>query len=819
MSRTRAFVRIAAIALLGSSILAACDSSEDRAEEHYQSAVELVEKGDNERAVVELRNALQLDRQHTDARRLFAVIAEENGNIQSAYGHLLAVVEMEPEDLVARQQLAELAVRTQNWDQAERHGRFLIEAQAEGSAELPERTEVVTLALNFREAVLADDASRIRELVTEAESLYEKYPGNEVIERLLIEGYMRDGRQDDALEVIDVAVEEREKDRRLYDMRLAILSGQQDEAAIEDELKRMLEVFPDDPEVRSNLVRLYIATGRYEDAENFMRSLIDESEAGLGALVSLVAFLRETEGIETALAELQSAIDARETPEPQLLALRAGLRFDLGERDEAIAEMESLLEKEENSELRLGWKVALAKMLQTTGNDVGARKHVEEVLATDPVNPAAVKMQAEWQIAADEIEAAISSLRGALDQAPEDPEILLLLSRAHARAGETELAEEMLSLAVDASNYAIEPSLAYARQLLAAENYRSAEDVLVNALRNRGNDVRLLETLGGLYLAEEDYARASQVENTLRRMENDLATRTADTLKVQILNRREGRDSAVSYLEGLVADSEDDIAARIALIRARLASGENEAALELARNFAEDQGADTPEGRLVLAAALLATGNLEEAEAKLQEVVEATPENVRAWTQLLRVENAQGKTDEARATMEAGLQANPGAPDLLWAKASMAEAEGDIDAAIEIYEGLYEDLSGSVVVANNLASLLATYRDDEESLERAYTVARRLRGTEVPPFQDTYGWILYRRGDVEEAISYLEPAAEGLPNDPIVQYHLGRALRDAGREEEALAAFRRALDVAPEGDDRQQIADARAAVEDLEATE
>ena len=87
-----------------------------------------------------------------------------------------------------------------------------------------------------------------------------------------------------------------------------------------------------------------------------------------------------------------------------------------------------------------------------------------------------------------------------------------------------------------------------------------------------------------------------------------------------------------------------------------------------------------------------------------------------------------------------------------------------------------------MIVANNLASLITTYRDDAESLERAWSIARRLRGSDVPAFQDTYGWIALRRGDIEDALAPLEPAAASLSNDPLVQFHLAVAYAEAGRK-------------------------------------
>ena len=117
-----------------------------------------------------------------------------------------------------------------------------------------------------------------------------------------------------------------------------------------------------------------------------------------------------------------------------------------------------------------------------------------------------------------------------------------------------------------------------------------------------------------------------------------------------------------------------------------------------------------------------------------------------------------------------------------------------------------------MVVANNLASLLSTYREDEESLTRAWNVARRFNDTEIPAMQDTYGWILHRRGESAEALPYLEAAAAGLPNDPIVQYHLGQVYQALDRPDDALAQYRIAVQLAGPDDTRDQIITARAEV-------
>jgi Flp pilus assembly protein TadD len=165
--------------------------------------------------------------------------------------------------------------------------------------------------------------------------------------------------------------------------------------------------------------------------------------------------------------------------------------------------------------------------------------------------------------------------------------------------------------------------------------------------------------------------------------------------------------------------------------------------------------------------------------------------------------------------LDTALETLPDRPSLLSIKAGFLEQENDFDGAIAIYEQLYELDSGNPVLANNLASLITTHKDDADSLARAANIARRLRGTEVPAFQDTYGWIAYRRDNFEEALEYLEPAAAGLPRDALVQYHLAMTYVALNQTDKARAQLEKALEIA--GDDPlPQFENARAVLAGLE---
>jgi tetratricopeptide (TPR) repeat protein len=113
--------------------------------------------------------------------------------------------------------------------------------------------------------------------------------------------------------------------------------------------------------------------------------------------------------------------------------------------------------------------------------------------------------------------------------------------------------------------------------------------------------------------------------------------------------------------------------------------------------------------------------------------------------------------------------------------------------------------------------MLSTYREDEESLERAYSIARRLRGSDIPQFRDTYGWIAFRRGDLSEAGPYLESAAQALGEDALVQFHYGMFLAADGQIQAAIDQLEHALEIAGPEDPRPQFETARAEIERLQA--
>ncbi len=769
----------------GIALLASCESSEERAEAHYEKAIELIAAGDVDRALVELRNVFRLDGYHREARRAFAEAELRRGQARSAYSQYLRLVEQYPDDFDAQLALARIAVEERNWDEVDRH---LPQALALD----PEHAEVrlIKAAADYQNAVEADAPEERARIRAEVERLKAELPSTTLPHRIAADSFARDGRHDEALREAKAALALEPNNLELHQLRLSLTNQLGDIDAVEQQLLEMVERFPEEQVVQATLVRWYLSRDELDKAEAYLRDRARRSDEQQPA-VELIQFLVQFRGSEHAIAEVDQLLEAGQNPD-LFRSIRAGLRFTAGEHEAAIAEMEGILATAEPSEQTRNIKVSLARMLAQTGNEVGARSLVEEVLADDPTQVESLKMRANWLIDGDKTDEAIAALRSALDQSPRDPQIMSLMARAYDRAGSRELTGEMLSLAVEASNRAPEESLRYSQFLIQQDKSMAAESVLVESLRLQPNDVALLRALGALHVQQEDWARATQVAQTLRRLGDGEPALLASALEADILAGQNRTADVVALLQSMVDEGQAGTGAKLGIIKAHVESGNIAAAENYLREALETNPDDFG---LVFAGGALEelSGDLAAAQSAYRTIVAAQPGAVRAWQALLALSMRSGDGAAAEQVLSEAIEKNPGSMDLLWARATLLQQSGKIDEAIAIYEDLYAANSDSQIVANNLASLLATHRGDAESIERAYGIARRLRDVPVPAFQDTFGWLAYLRGDYDLAREHLEPAAAALTNDPSVQYHLGMVELAQERTDAAAEQFRRAV--------------------------
>lgn len=784
----RPHLRILALVLVAG--LAACDSPAEKAEAHYQRGLELLAEGDPDRAAVEFRNTFRIVKDHAGARLRYAGILRDRGDAAEALAQYQTLVDQHPADIEGQRELADLALELGDFETAEIHA-----ARAFELAPADPAVRALKASADFRKGKDRPAA------VAMAEDVLEALPGNVNARMVVVADRL--GAQDlpGAIAELDAGIAAAPEERDLHLARLATLEAQGDMAAVGAELARMTALYPADEDVRAALVQWHLREGSPAEAEAVLRAAADADPADTGAALTVARFLLETKGPDAARAELSAragtAAEAGTDARPYRQAL-AGIDFAQGRTEAAIGAMRGLLEGAEPSDETRDLKVALAAMLAETGGTAESADLLEAVLAEDQTHVAALKLRAQAETAADRPEAAIRDMRAALTVAPRDPEVLTIMALAHERAGERELMGERLALAVEVSNRGAAESLRYASFLMQENRDGAAEGVVTDALRRDPGNRELLGTLGRIHLERKDWDRVEEVTRLLRAENDPEAAAIADALDARRL-AGEGRPEEEVALLTRLAGAGENAEAMAELVRAQLAAGKTEAA----EAYLEGVLAKDPEslpGRYLQAGVLALGGETDRAEALYRAVIAQEPALAEPHQALFLLLAAAGRAQAAEEALSDGIAATANDADLVFLRAGLREAKGDVAGAVADYEDLYARDSASPVVANNLASLLtARGGSDPDTLSRAHAIARRLQGTEIPQFQDTYGWILHLRGEDAEALDYLAPAALALPGNAEVQNHLGEAQLALGNAAAAKAAFEAALAAAEAG--------------------
>lgn len=124
------------------------------------------------------------------------------------------------------------------------------------------------------------------------------------------------------------------------------------------------------------------------------------------------------------------------------------------------------------------------------------------------------------------------------------------------------------------------------------------------------------------------------------------------------------------------------------------------------------------------------------------------------------------------------------------------DAEADLKTALEKFPN-------SPVILNYIGY---AYADRGVELEKAKDMISRavMAAPNDAYIMDSMGWILYRMGEYDQAVKYLERAAKKRPYHMVINDHLGDAYWQVGRRLEAQYMWQRALDYYDDTEEEQQ---------------
>jgi tetratricopeptide (TPR) repeat protein len=790
------FVTIRRITLVFAVFLiAGCSSPEEKAQRYYERGMELLSKQDYVKAGIEFKNAIQNKKDMVGAWRGLLEVEFHNKNVQGAVPILRTIVELDPKDVDSKLKLGHYLLVAGDVDQAL--------DLANAASALDDRNPNA-LALKAAALLKLKDATGAKR---EAEAALNIDPANaEAAIVLAVERTIR-GDTDGALMILDRPgiTYKSEDEFAIQLVKLQIFEKTGDLKQQETLLRKLVDLYPFERALQASLINLYVKQKRYDDGEKELRAFAAAHSSDASAGLNVVRYLHQFKGPAAARQELMARINAGGPVFQYQLAL-TDLDLAEGKVADGVQRLENLVSTAGSPEDILAAQVKLAQVQFQQKQFDRAEELVSSILRKDGRNIDGLKLRASIRLQRGQLDVAIEDLRQALDDQPRANDLMVLLANAYERSGSMDLAEKQYADAAKTSGFDVGVSLNYVAFLRRRGNVERAEDIVTQLAQQRPNDVVVLSALADIRLARQNWIGAQQIAEKIRQIGDRQAL--SDQILAAALNGQGKYGDSIKILESAQAAAPAAAQPMAALVSTLVRANK----LDEAESFLQTALKTNPanaEAHVLLGSVKLVKNAPDQAVQSFRTAIERQPKDMVGYSALANFYVANRKLDEAEKVIRAGLQQQPDSSVMHMAYAGVLEQKGDFEAAIAEYEILLKQDSGSLIVANNLASLLSDRRADKASLERAYSLGAVLRKSQVPNFKDTLGWIDYLRGDYKSATALLEEAATALPNRPIVLYHLGMSYIATGQVAKASEQFKKALALTPDSSLQEKIATAQ----------
>jgi tetratricopeptide (TPR) repeat protein len=763
--------------------LTACGTPEQRSQGYYDRGIALIEKKEDAAARVELLNAVKFKGDKIEAWRALAGIDDRTKAYQGLFQDLRRIVELDPQDIDARLRLGKMLLSGGAPDAALR--------MVEGAGDAADRNA----GLHALKAAILLKISDTSGGLLEARKATELDPGDVDAALLLASEKISKGDADAAMQILSAPPIASKGDFRVQQIRAQIFAQKGDLAQAESILHKLIDEKPKDIASRDQLVRIYVAQRRFDDAEKELRTVASTNPENPGAELDVVRFLGGVKGPAVAREELVTRIKAGGDVFPYQMAL-ADIDFAQGKFDDSVALLEGLITTPGSPEHTLAAQTKLAEFYFRRANYPASEKLVSDILKKDPRNITGLKVRASIRIEQGQFENAIADLREALNGQPKSSELLLLIAAAYERNGNIELADRQYADATKATPGNPSVTLQYVAFLRRQGRVAQAEEVLTEAASANPRSIDVLSALAQLRLARQNWSGASAVADSIQAVGNDRGF--ADLIRGSVFAGQNKMEQSIAALEAAHASAPESLQPIVSLVTAYIQTGKADKAESLLKNM-QEKYPENVQLSLLMGSTQLAKNNVEEAIHSFRKSISQRPTDEAGYVALSNLYIRQKNYDQALKILQDGLREQPDNLNLQLGLAAAAIEMGDHDGAIAKYESILKNKPSVPIAINNLASLLLDYRTDKESLDRAYSLTEDLKNSNVPQFQDTVGWAQYMRSDFKAAVTTLEGAQARSPNVPAIRYHLGMSYIAMGQAEKASDQLKAALQLEPDG--------------------
>jgi tetratricopeptide (TPR) repeat protein len=725
----------------------------------------LLAEGDAVRAVLEYKNALQIDPKSSAAQFALgkAYLAQKEG--QKAYGAFKAALELNPGLDEARLEVATIQVMG-------RQGQMALDELAQ--LKDPEKHRGRVERIRARALVVLDRHDEAIAILTALPD----GDGDREVQMLLAQSFKTAG----ALDRMEQAVARWRAvdpaDPGSYLFLAQVAAEHRDSVRTDEELKKMVAARPDDARLALLRAQVLEGFGLTKLAETAFEELPDTPENRKAG----AAFWIRRGDRDKAAAILEKLI-AADPGDVEAVSALTQVRVQQKDLDGALALLERTLAVELKKADRERVTLMKATLKAQQGDLEAAARLCNAVLADNQGNAEAHLLLGKVLINRRQTEEAEIHLNQAAVARPNDEEAQVLLARSQFLNKKEAMAEDTLKRAVDNNPNNMTLRMELVRFHFGKRQMDQVARVLDKGVELQPENIDLLRARGEFETSQKNYAKAGADFQKIISVRPELPLGHLLLGRLQMAEAR--WDDAVTTLRHAMQRGDGWQVAMPLLVQCHLAMGDKDAALGFLR-LATEKHKDSPLAHFYLGQLLVALANYPEAEKSFQKAIQIAPDWPTAYSGMAELYVRQGKLKDAIVEFEKADKKVPSVP-VRMQLAVLYEQDGRHGDAIRVYQGLLEQFAASAVLLNNLAYLYADYSNDPGELAKAAELAAKAleQDPENSNILDTAAWVAYRRGELDDAWSHIQKALLKAPEDGMHHLHAAVILHDRG--DQALA--------------------------------
>lgn len=731
-------------ALLGKARLAAAEKNFDEAARQIERAIASTPKsedawllkgdfarmrGDQAGALAAYTNVLELNPNHIPARENVASLEISAGNFDAARKHIDALRKVSGNSPMANHLQAVVEFNQKNYPAARDAVQQVLKVAPDY---LP--SALLAGAIHYQLGAQAQAQEQLGRVV-------ERVPGNLYARKLLVSSLAKSGQLQRAIEMLQPG----------------------------------LSQAPEDGELLALAGELYMHTNEFSTAADYLEKAARRDPQSAGVRTKLGMSRLGAGDTERAFGDLESAVrlDSTNYQADVMLVLSHLRRAEYAEASKAL---QSLEKKQPENPLTYNLK---ASIFIGQKDIPSARKSLDHALKLQPdYVPAAVNL-ALLDVEDKDPKTARRRLEVILEKEANNGEALLALANLGTRIGATRKEEtDWLERARKTMPGSAQPQLMMARSYMRIGDTKKALDAVQQAEASFPDNSQVLELLGSL---QAGIGRKEQALTTYRKLVTLQPNSPVVLYRLAATQAVNGEQAgAASTLKKALALKPDFIEARATLADLEIRAGHYPEAMAMARQIQKDAAA-SPLGFSVEGDVLMAQKKYPQAAA-LYETAFRLGENGVLVIKLHQAYTLSGKPGEADARLARWLKNVPEDSNVQLYGGDEALRRGKYQEAIVHYEWLQQKQPDNVTVLNNLAWAYQQVKD--KRARDTAEVAYKLKPEDVYTV-DTLGWILVGEGDTKRGIELLQTAVASAPGSLEIRYHLAQAWLKAGEKSKA----------------------------------